>query len=142
MFSINKVDSFPELTRSGRVNTELQEIINALIESANTGSKFALSGVEPGKAYNSMQQRIRAQSRKLNFKVIIRYSADDQTLYFKAGRAKGQDFVDVVPFEMSDSEIIEPDMADEMSINHESALSVKSSDVKTVKTKNSQSSAN
>ena len=70
MISINKVDNFPELTRSGRVNTELQEIISALIESANTGSKFALSGVEPGKAYNSMQQRIRAQSKKLNFKVI------------------------------------------------------------------------
>lgn len=86
MVNLTKVDTFPELTRSGRVNEELQAIIDALMQSADNGDRFALSGVKAGKAYNSMQQRIRAQAKKFNFKVIIRYDAPAETLYFKATR--------------------------------------------------------
>lgn len=84
MIELTKVDTFPELTRSGRVSNELQQIINALVESANKGERFALSNIEAGKAYNSMQQRIRAQAKKLNYKVIIRFDAENNKLYFKA----------------------------------------------------------
>lgn len=84
MISISKVDTFPELTRTGRVSNELQQIIDALNTSASNGDRFALSGIQPGKAYNSMQQRIRAQAKKLNLKVVIRFDADEQKLYFKA----------------------------------------------------------
>ena len=97
MINLNKVDNFPELTRSGRVSGELQLIIDALVDSANNGSRFCLDGVEKGKAYNSIQQRIRAQAKKLNFKVIIRFDADACKLYFKASRANGQEKFEVQP---------------------------------------------
>jgi formate-dependent phosphoribosylglycinamide formyltransferase (GAR transformylase) len=84
MINLSKVDSFPELTRSGRVSEELQQIINALVSSSENGDRFALTGIEAGKAYNSMQQRIRAQAKKLNLKVVIRFDASEQKLYFKA----------------------------------------------------------
>lgn len=84
MINISKVDTFPELTRTGRVSNELQQIIDALVASSSNGDRFALSGIQPGKAYNSMQQRIRAQAKKLNLKVVIRFDADEQKLYFKA----------------------------------------------------------
>lgn len=84
MFELSKVDNFPELTRSGRVSDELQGIIDALLQSASNGDRFAISGVHPDKPYNSLQQRIRAQAKKHNLKVIIRYDADDLKLYFKA----------------------------------------------------------
>jgi hypothetical protein len=87
MVNLSKVDNFPELTRSGRVSEELQAIIDALIESANTGDRFALTGVKAGKAYNSMQQRIRAQAKNLNLKVVIRFDAENEKLYFKANRS-------------------------------------------------------
>ena len=88
MFSLDKVDTFPELTRSGRVSEELNSIIDALLESANTGARFAISGVIPGKPYNSMQQRIRAQAKKHNLKVIIRFDADDMKLCRNINYAK------------------------------------------------------
>lgn len=84
MIDITKTDSFPELTRTGRVSEELQKIIDALIESSNTGDRFVLTGIQSGKAYNSMQQRIRAQAKRLNLKVIIRFDANEEKLYFKA----------------------------------------------------------
>lgn len=96
MVSLTKVDSFPELTRSGRVSEELQEIINALIQSAETGDRFALTGIKAGKAYNSMQQRIRAQAKRLNLKVIIRFDASEEKLYFKSSNASNEK-VDVKP---------------------------------------------
>jgi hypothetical protein len=111
MFNLTKVDTFPELTRSGRVSAELQQIINALTDSANNGERFALTGIEPGKAYNSMQQRIRAQAKKLNLKVIIRFEASEQKLYFKASR-NGAEKVETA---------------------------VKTSDVKAIKTQNAKS---
>lgn len=87
MINLTKVDHFPELTRNGRVSEELQAIIDALVESSNTGDRFALTGVKSGKAYNSMQQRIRAQAKNLSLKVIIRYDAQQEKLYFKANRS-------------------------------------------------------
>lgn len=82
--SIEKVENFPEISRSGRVSGELQLIIDALVESANTGEKFCIKGVEKGKAYNSMQQRIRAQAKKLGYNIVIRYDAIESALFFKA----------------------------------------------------------
>lgn len=108
MISISKVDTFPELTRTGRVSNELQQIIDALIASSNNGDRFALSGVQPGKAYNSMQQRIRAQAKKLNLKVVIRFDAEEQKLYFKATN------------------------------NSNTKTDIKASDVKSIKTQNSK----
>ena len=82
--SIQKVDNFPEISRSGRVSEELQMIIQALNESVNTGDKFCIKGIEKGKAYNSMQQRIRAQAKKLGYNIVIRFDATDGSLFFKA----------------------------------------------------------
>lgn len=96
MIDIAKTDSFPELTRTGRVSEELQKIINALVESSNTGDRFVLTGVKAGKEYNSMQQRIRAQAKRLNLKVIIRFDASEEKLYFKSSNASNEK-VDVKP---------------------------------------------
>lgn len=82
---MNKVDSFPEITRAGRQSEDLQAIINALHESVNSGQRFSLS-VEPGNAYNSMQQRIRAQAKKFGYKIVIRYDSAKKELFFKANR--------------------------------------------------------
>jgi hypothetical protein len=84
MFTVNKVDSFPEITRNGRVSHELQMIIDTLNESAKSGDKFCIDGIVKGKQYNSMQQRIRAQAKKLNLDVIIRHDSSESKLYFKA----------------------------------------------------------
>jgi hypothetical protein len=84
MFSIEKVDNFPEIARSGRTSEELQTIINSLISSAENGERYCISGITKGNAYNSMQQRIRAQSKKMNLKVVIRFDAEAEKLYFKA----------------------------------------------------------
>ena len=109
MFNLAKVDTFPELTRSGRVSNELNQIIEALVASAENDDKFALTGITAGKAYNSMQQRIRAQARKMDFKVVIRFDAQEEKLYFKASRN-----------EMSNSNVVES--------------GVKSSEIKSIKT--------
>ena len=82
--SIQKVDNFPEISRSGRVSEELQMIIEALNDSVKTGDKFCIKGVEKGKAYNSMQQRIRAQAKKLGYNIVIRFDAIEGSLFFKA----------------------------------------------------------
>lgn len=82
--NIEKVDNFPEISRSGRVSEELQMIIQALDMSVKTGDKFCIKGIEKGKAYNSMQQRIRAQAKKLGYNIVIRFDANDNTLFFKA----------------------------------------------------------
>lgn len=82
---MNKVESFPEITRAGRQSEDLQAIVNALHESVNSGQKFSLT-VEPGNAYNSMQQRIRAQAKKFGYKIIIRYDSANKELFFKANR--------------------------------------------------------
>lgn len=81
--NIQKVDNFPEISRSGRVSDELQMIIDALHEAAKTGDKFCIKGVEKGKAYNSMQQRIRAQAKKMGYAIVIRFDAEEKSLFFK-----------------------------------------------------------
>lgn len=82
--NIQKVEKFPEISRSGRVSEELQLIIDALNMSADKNEKFCIKGVEKGKAYNSMQQRIRAQAKKLGYSIVIRFDAEESALYFKA----------------------------------------------------------
>lgn len=84
MINIQKTEKFPEISRSGRVSEELQAIIDSLHESAKTGDKFCITGVVKGKAYNSMQQRVRAQAKKLGYNIVIRYEADTESLFFKA----------------------------------------------------------
>jgi len=104
MFSIQKVDHFPEITRQGRVSEELQAIINALQDSADNGERFCINGIDSGNAYNSMQQRIRAQAKKLDLKVTIRYDKDESNLYFKASR-NGLDFVPTEEMGLSASDV-------------------------------------
>lgn len=84
MFNIQKVDHFPEITREGRVSEELQAIVDCLTASATNGERFCIEGIEAGNAYNSMQQRIRAQAKKYGYKVTIRFDKDENKLYFKA----------------------------------------------------------
>ena len=107
MFNLSKVDTFPELTRSGRVSNELNQIIDALIASAENNDKFALTGITAGKAYNSMQQRIRAQAKKMNFKVVIRFDAQEEKLYFKASKETiaSVNVEETVPNEVKSSDI-------------------------------------
>lgn len=81
---INKVDSLPEIARAGRRSEELNAIIDALVQSAKTNTPFSLMGIKAGNAYNSMQQRIRAQAKKLGYKIVIRFDSAKETLYFQA----------------------------------------------------------
>lgn len=84
MFTIQKVDHFPEISRQGRVSSELQMIIDALRDSAANNERFCIDGIEKGNSYNSMQQRIRTQAKKLNLRVVIRHDAFESKLYFRA----------------------------------------------------------
>lgn len=81
---ITSVDNFPQITRSGRTSAELQQIIDSLIESSKTGKIFMISNVEQGKKFNSLQQRIRAQAKKLDIKVTIHFEKNDGKLYYKS----------------------------------------------------------
>ena len=83
MINLTKVDSFPEITRNGRVSKELQMIIDTLNLSKQSGKPYSIEGVQAGKKYNSMQQRIRAQARKVNVSVEIHYNKETETLYFR-----------------------------------------------------------
>ena len=81
--NIKKVDTFPEITRSGRTSAELQMIIDCLNTSSKTGEAFQIANVEEGKKFNSLQQRIRAQAKKLNVKVMIHFDRKTSSLLFK-----------------------------------------------------------
>ena len=83
-FKLNKVDTLPEISRAGRKSEELNMIIAALNESVNDGNPFRIDGIEAGNAYNSMQQRIRAQAKKLGYNIVIRFDAIEGSLFFKA----------------------------------------------------------
>lgn len=80
--NIKTVDSFPQITRSGRTSAELQEIINSLIESSKTGKTYMIENVEEGKKFNSLQQRIRAQAKKLELSVKIHFDKNTSSLYY------------------------------------------------------------
>jgi hypothetical protein len=86
MFKVNKVDSLPEISRAGRKSEELSAIIDALKMSANTNAVFNITGIKAGNAYNSMQQRVRAQAKKLGYKIVIRFDSVNETLYFQASQ--------------------------------------------------------
>jgi hypothetical protein len=87
MFSIEKVDHFPEITRNGRASEELNMIIEALNQSASTGDRFCIPNVEKGKQYNSVQQRLRSQAKKLGLNIVIRHDSVENRLYFKTSHA-------------------------------------------------------
>lgn len=80
---ITSVDNFPQITRSGRTSAELQQIIDSLIESSKTGKVFMIAKVEEGKKFNSLQQRIRAQAKKLDIRVMIHFDKTNNELYYK-----------------------------------------------------------
>lgn len=86
MLSIKETENFPAITRSGRVSAELQMIIDCLIESSNTDKSYVIEGVDHGNSYNSMQQRIRTQAKKLGLTVKISHDRNNSELYFKASR--------------------------------------------------------
>lgn len=80
---ITSVDSFPQITRTGRTSAELQQIVDSLIESSKTGKTFMIANVEQGKKFNSLQQRIRTQAKKLDLKVMIHFIKTEGNLYYK-----------------------------------------------------------
>ena len=82
-FNIKKAHTFPEITRTGRTSAELQMIIEALHSSNKNGENFSILNIEEGKKFNTMQQRIRAQAKKLDYKVMIHFSRSESALYFK-----------------------------------------------------------
>jgi hypothetical protein len=81
--NIKEANTFPEISRSGRTSEELQKIIDALVSSSETGKPFNIENVEMGKKYNSLQQRIRAQAKKLNLRVQIHLETRTNTLFFR-----------------------------------------------------------
>lgn len=80
---IKQADKFPVISRTGRTSAELQMIIDTLVMSGKTGSPFSITNIEAGKKYNSMQQRIRAQAKKLGLNVEIHFDKVNSTLYFR-----------------------------------------------------------
>lgn len=80
---IQEATNFPEISRSGRTSAELQQIIDTLVLSSENGKPYTIENVEAGKKYNSLQQRIRAQAKKLNLRVQIHFDARNNTLYFR-----------------------------------------------------------
>ena len=88
MVSISKIQDFPILTRTGRQTEEVVMVREALKESiANDFEAFELTGI-PQDGYNSWQQRIRTQAKKLGFNVEVRFSAEIETLAFRAKAPK------------------------------------------------------
>lgn len=80
---IKEANNFPVISRSGRTSEELNNIIETLILSSKNGKPYSISNIEFGNKYNSMQQRIRAQSKKLNLNVQIHFDKVNSTLYFR-----------------------------------------------------------
>lgn len=80
---ITSVDSFPQITRTGRTSAELQQIVDSLIESSKSGKTFMIANVEQGKKFNSLQQRIRTQAKKLDLKVMIHFNKNEGNVYYK-----------------------------------------------------------
>ena len=88
MVSINKIEDFPILTRAGRQTEEVVMVRDALKQSVdNNYEAFELSGI-PKDNYNSWQQRIRTQAKKLGINVEVRFSAEKETLAFRAKAPK------------------------------------------------------
>ena len=88
MVSIQKIEDFPILTRSGRQTEEVVMVRDALKHSmANNFEAFELAGI-PKDNYNSWQQRIRTQAKKLGINVEVRFSAENETLAFRAKAPK------------------------------------------------------
>ena len=88
MVTIKKIEDFPILTRSGRSTEEVVMVREALQASiSNNYEAFELEGI-PQDNYNSWQQRIRTQARKLGINVEVRFSAENETLAFRAKAPK------------------------------------------------------
>ena len=88
MVTISKIEDFPILTRSGRQTEEVVMVRDALKASvANNYEAFELAGV-PQENYNSWQQRIRTQAKKLGINVEGRFSPEKETLAFRAKAPK------------------------------------------------------
>ena len=80
---IKETSNFPVICRSGRTSEELKNIIETLLLSSKNGKPYSINNIEFGNKYNSMQQRIRAQAKKLNLNVQIHFDKNNSTLYFR-----------------------------------------------------------
>jgi len=84
MVSINKINEMPVLTRKGRMTEEVIMVRDALTESKNNNSQpFELDGIESSQ-YNSWQQRIRSQAKRLGVNVELRFNSEESKLAFRA----------------------------------------------------------
>lgn len=90
---ITSVDTFPQITRTGRTSAELQQIVDSLMESSKTGKTFVIANVEEGKKFNSLQQRIRTQAKKLELKVMIHFNKNERNVYYKCETVESADSV-------------------------------------------------
>lgn len=90
---ITSVDNFPQITRTGRTSAELQQIVDSLMESSKTGKTFVIANVEEGKKFNSLQQRIRTQAKKLEFKVMIHFNKNERNVYYKCETVESADSI-------------------------------------------------
>ena len=80
---IKEASMFPVISRTGRTSAELQLIIDTISLSSKSGQPYSIEGIQAGKKYNSMQQRIRAQAKKMGLDVSIHFDKSNETLYFK-----------------------------------------------------------
>jgi hypothetical protein len=78
---IKDVTELPPLVRGGGKRTSEETL--QLQELLQTFKPKAIEGVEEGKAYNSLSQRIRTAAKAIGITVEIRYRKDEQTLYFQ-----------------------------------------------------------
>jgi hypothetical protein len=96
MVSIKKIEDFPILTRTGRQTEEVIMVREALKASIdNDYEAFELEGI-PKDNYNSWQQRIRTQAKRLGINVEVRFSAENGTLAFRAKAPKAAKTTDKV----------------------------------------------
>ena len=58
-------------------------IIDALHASSRNEQAFSIPSIRDAKECNTLQQRIRNEAKKLNYKVMIHFNKDEGALYFK-----------------------------------------------------------
>lgn len=83
---IKDVKELPPLVRGGgkRASEETRQIQDLL----KTCKPKAIEGIEEGKEYNALSQRIRTAAKSLGMAVEIRYRKDERTLYFQGKTAE------------------------------------------------------
>lgn len=78
---VTQVDSVPPLVRGGAAkNSEENQQIQNLLNMKNVHHK--VEDIDDKKTYQSLQQRIRTQAKKLGVKVSIQWKEDQKAIYF------------------------------------------------------------